>query len=329
MAHHVLAGDIGGTKTSLAVCAVERGGRLSVLRESAFPSRRYKGLEAVVEDFLGGKRERIGAAAFGVAGPVLDGQVKTTNLPWLVRASSLGRVLGTRHVRLMNDLEATAYGGLFLPPREIRWLSRGKRRDANVAVIAAGTGLGQAFLFWDGERYRPVATEGGHADFAPRNEKELALLVFLQKTFGRVSYERLLSGPGLVNIFHFFTEEVGRSVSAEVKERLRNEDPGAVIGETGVAGTCPPAVEAVDTFVEIYGAQAGNLALTVMATGGVFVGGGIVVKLLPKVTSGTFLRAFIDKGRYTKMMSRIPVGVMLNPRTALLGAAHAAAELLR
>jgi glucokinase len=330
MPQYVLAGDIGGTKPNVAVCTVERSGRLSVVREQSFPSRRYQGLEKVVEAFLDGKRERIGAAAFGVAGPVLDGRVKTTNLPWVVRATSLGRVLGTKRVRLMNDLEATAYGGLFLPAKEICWLSRGKRRRAaNIAVIAAGTGLGQAFLFWDGARHRAVATEGGHADFAPRNEKELALLVFLQKKFSRVSYERLLSGPGLVNIFTFFADEVGRPVSATVRSRMQTEDPAAVIGEAGVSGSCPASVEAVETFIEIYGAQAGNLALAVMATAGVFVGGGIVVKMLPKMRSGSFLRAFRDKGRYRELMSQIPVGVLLNPKTALIGAAHSAVELLR
>jgi glucokinase len=329
MSPHVLAGDVGGTKTNLAVYSVGRGGRLSMVREASFASQHYAGLEKVIEEFLGAKPERVRAAAFGVPGPVLDGKVKTTNLPWVVRASSIGRLLGTDHVRLMNDLESMAYGALFLTSRQIRWLSRGKRRRANVAVIAAGTGLGQAFLFWDGERYHPAATEGGHADFAPRNERELALLVYLEKKLGRVSYERVLSGPGLVHVFDFFADEVGRPVSNEVRERMRSEDPAAVIGETGVAGTCAAAVEAVETFVEVYGAQAGNLALTVMGTAGVFVGGGIAVKLLPKMTTGSFLRAFVDKGRYRELMAQIPVGVMLNPKTPLLGAAHAASDLVR
>jgi len=329
MARHVLAGDIGGTKTNLAVCAVTRDGRLRTVREESFPSARYSGLEKVIAEFLRDKPERVGAAAFGVAGPVLDGKVKTTNLPWIVRAKSIGRLLGTGRVRLLNDLESMAYGALFLPANQVRWLARGKRRAANLAVIAAGTGLGQAFLFWDGERYHPVATEGGHTDFAPRNERELALLVYLEKQLGRVSYERVLSGPGLVHIFTFFADEVGRPVPTEVRERMKHEDPGAVIGETGVNGTCAAAVEAVDTFVEVYGAQAGNLALTVMGTGGVFIGGGIAVKLLPKLTNGAFLRAFVDKGRYRELMSQIPVGIMLDPKTPLLGAAHAASELLR
>jgi glucokinase len=327
MSQLFLAGDIGGTKTNLAICAAGIGGRLSVVREGTFPSRQYDGLERIVAEFIGSGRERVRAAAFGVAGPVLDGRVKTTNLPWIVRSRSLARLIGCPQVRLMNDLEATAYGGLFLGAKQIEWLARGKRRKANIAVLAAGTGLGQAFLFWDGERHHPVATEGGHVDFAPRNDKEIALLVFLQKRFARVSYERLLSGPGLVSIFRFFDEEVGRPVAARVRERLANEDPAAVIGEAGVAGSCAASVDAVETFVSIYGAQAGNLALTVFGIGGVLLGGGVAVKMLPKLRGASFLEAFRDKGRYVDFMSHIPVGVMLEPKAALLGAAHAAAEI--
>jgi glucokinase len=325
----VLAGDIGGTKTDLAIYAAGRSGALAVVREGTFPSRQYKGLDKLVEEFLAVEGETIRAAAFGIAGPVLADRVKTTNLPWVVRRANLARLLGTESVRLMNDLESMAYGGLFLQPKQVRRLARGKRREGTIAVIAAGTGLGQGFLFWDGERHHPVGTEGGHTDFAPRDDKELALLVYLQRKFSRVSYERVLSGPGLFNIFSFFDEELGHPVSPRVRERLRSEDPGAVIGESGVAGTCPTSVEAVETFVSLYGAQAGNLALAVMAFGGVLVGGGIARKLLPKMTNGPFMRSFLDKGRYRELMSTIPVGILMNPRTALLGAAHAAAELLR
>lgn len=324
----VLAGDIGGTKTNLAICAATKDGALTIVREGTFPSGRYKGLERLVVEFVAAGRERIQAAAFGIAGPVVEGRVKTTNLPWMVRATSIGHELGTRRVRLMNDLEATAFGGLFVRPSEIHWIVRGKRRSANIAVIAAGTGLGQALLVCDGSRWRPVATEGGHVDFAPRSDKELALLVYLQKKFAHVSYERVLSGPGLVNVFHFFADEMGRPVSPDVRARLEREDPAAVIGEAGVAGTCPASVDAVDTFVAVYGAQAGNLALAVLAAGGVFIGGGIAVKMLPKLASQAFVNAFVDKGRYRELLAKIPVGVLTNPKTALLGAAHAAAELL-
>src|SRR5439155_19204433 len=179
-----------------SVSAVARDGTPALVREATFPSPRYKGLDNLVEEFVAVEGERIRAAAFGIAGPVLDDRVKTTNLPWVVRRKSLAQLLGTERVRLMNDLESMAYGGLFLPPKQIRRLARGKPRQATVAVIAAGTGLGQAFLFWDGKRYHPVATEGGHSDFAPRNDKGLALPVYLQKKFSRVSYVRVLSGPG-------------------------------------------------------------------------------------------------------------------------------------
>ena len=327
MAKRVLAGDIGGTKTNLALYDLRKG-KLSLVREASFPSRRYKGLERVIEDFRGKDFDEVDAAAFGVAGPVVGECVKTTNLPWVVRRKNLQAALDTRRVRLMNDLETTAFGGIFTPPSKMHWLLHNKRRPGNIAVIAAGTGLGQAFLYWDGKHHRPVPTEGGHTDFAPRNELEVKLLTYLQAKFGRVSYERVLSGPGLVSIFNFYVDELSRPVSDEIRARLAAEDPGAVIGQTAIDGSCPTAVEAVDTFVSLYGAQAGNLALTVMASGGVFVGGGIAVKLLPRMTSGLFEKAFLDKGRYKKLLSSVPVGILLDPKTALKGAAHAAVELL-
>ncbi|MEW6299546.1 MAG: glucokinase [Thermodesulfobacteriota bacterium] len=328
MTQYVIAGDIGGTKTSLAVYAVAQPRRLALVREAAFPSRQYGGLEEVVREFLGAGAETISAGVFGVAGPVQDGVVITTNLPWRVEAARLAQVMRGARVRLLNDLEATAYGALFLPPEEIHTLNAGKPRRGNCAVIAAGTGLGQAFLFWDGARYWPAATEGGHADFAPRDEKEAELLHFLRKEYVHVSYERVLSGPGLVNIFRFLTEALGRPVSHTVRDRLRAEDPAAVIGEAGVAGTCGACVEAVEMFLSVYGAQAGNLALTVMGVAGVYVGGGIVVKLLPKVTAGAFLRAFLAKGRFADFMADIPVYILLNPKASQIGAAQAASELL-
>ena len=327
MGKHVLAGDIGGTKTNLALYEMHRSSAPTLVREASFPSRRYKGLERVIQEFLGSGKETVHAAAFGIAGPVVDETVKTTNLPWVVRASSLAREIGCRHVQLMNDLEATAFGGLHLGKKNIHLLRPGKQRKANIAVIAAGTGLGQAFLYWDGKRHRPVATEGGHADFAPRNELEVRLLVYLQRKFGRVSYERVLSGPGLVNIFRFFVDELGRPVSDEIRERLAAEDPGSVIGETAVGGTCETAVEAVDLFVSLYGAQAGNLALTVMSTGGMYVAGGIAARVADKLRDGSFIAAFRDKGRLSPVLERMPVHAIVNPNVGLVGAAAVAARL--
>jgi glucokinase len=329
MADVVLAGDIGGTKTNLALYAVERPGRPALVRESSFPSRQYpSGLETVIGEFLRG--ETLVAAAFGIAGPVVDETVHTTNLPWTVAAASLRTHLGTPRVRLLNDLEATANGALYLPPEKLTTLNPGAPHLGNRAVIAAGTGLGQAILFWNGQRHVPVATEGGHADFAPRNEREIALLRFAETLFaGHLSYERVLSGPGLHVVFRFLTEALGRPIGPAVQARLAGgEDPSAVVGEVGVAGGCATCVEAVEMFLDLYGAQAGNLALTGMTVGGLYIGGGIVTKMLPKVTDGRLLAAFFAKGRYEPLMRTIPVWVILDPKTALLGAAQAAVDLL-
>jgi glucokinase len=236
--------------------------------------------------------------------------------------------LGTPHVRLLNDLEATAYGALTLPAEKLLALNVGVARPGNRAVIAAGTGLGQALLFWDGTRHLPVATEGGHADFAPRDDVEMDVLRNLTAQYGaHVSYERVVSGHGLVNVFRFLDEVRHLPVSDDVRRRLAAEDPAAVIGELGISGACATAAAAVERFVSVYGAQAGNLALTVMATGGVYVGGGIVNKLLPAMTRGRFVEAFVAKGRYERLMREIPVWIIRDPDAGLQGAAHVAAAM--
>jgi glucokinase len=337
MATHVLSGDIGGTKTALAIHALAAGGAPTLVRERTFPSRDYPGLEQVVAAFLAASDERIAtaagdariaAAAFGIAGPVVDDAVTTTNLPWRVERRRLSDSLGGAPVRLMNDLESTAYGALFLAPDEVVTLNAGVARPGHRAVIAAGTGLGQGFLYWDGNRYAPIATEGGHADFASRTPLEDALLLYLRGRFTRVSYERVVSGPGVRNVFDFLAGELHRPVAAEIRARMTQEDPSAVIGAAAVAGTCATCREAVDLFFAAYGAQAGNLALTVMATGGVYVGGGIITKLLPLVAESAFMREFVGKGRYAPLMREIPVWIITNPRAALIGATHAACELV-
>jgi glucokinase len=326
----VLAGDIGGTNSRLALYAITGPDALTPIRSATFPSRDHGGLEEVIARFLGAAAPPVAAAAFGIAGPVVDDAVVTTNLPWHIRGAALRKRLGTPHVRLLNDLEATAYGALVLPDDQLLALNAGVPRPGNRAVIAAGTGLGQALLFWDGTRHVPVATEGGHTDFAPRDEIEHELLRYLERQYdGHVSYERTVSGHGLANIFRFLDEHCRMPVSAETRRRLEHEDPAAVIGELGVSGACSTAVAAVERFVSIYGAQAGNLALTVMATGGVYVGGGIVNKLLPAMTSGVFVQAFKAKGRYERLMAEIPVRIIRDPAAALHGAAHVAADLAR
>ncbi len=324
----VLAGDIGGTKTNLGLYAVGPQHALSPLRERSYSSHQYGGLDAVVREFLAGRSERPAAAAFGIAGPVFEGVVVTTNLPWKVEANQLAGVIGCDRVRLMNDLETTAYGALFLPPGDIHTLHHGTPRRGHCAVIAAGTGLGQALLFWDGKRHRPAASEGGHADFAPRGDLQAAFFDFLRQQYPRVSYEHVLSGPGLYNIFRFFDEGLQRPVDPGVRDRLKTQDPSAVVGEAGVSGTCATCEEAVNMFVSVYGAQAGNLALTLMAVGGVFIGGGIVTKMLPKMTAGGFMEGFTAKEPFTDLMREIPVRIILNPKASRLGAAQVAAELL-
>jgi glucokinase len=229
----------------------------------------------------------------------------------------------------MNDLEATAYGALHTNPNEMQTLNEGISRPGNCAVIAAGTGLGQAFLFWDGTRYIAAATEGGHVDFAPRNALEDSLLGYMRKQYPTVSYERIVSGPGLVQICRFLVDEHQRPLSSSVRQQLQTEDPAAVIGQAGVMRTGTTCEEAIEIFLGIYGAQAGNLALTVMGLGGVYIGGGIITKLLPKVGQGAFLQAFQNKGRFSALMKEIPVRIFLNPKTSQIGAAQAAAELVR
>lgn len=328
MTTYLLAGDVGGTKTTLAIYASEDAAPLILVREAWFPSQYYEGLEPILSGFLRSGNESIAAAAFGLPGPVLEGEVQTTNLPWHVTVADIARVIACPRVRLMNDLETTAYGALYLPETATHTLNIGVPRRSNRAVIAAGTGLGQAFLAWDGVRYRPMATEGGHADFAPRNEQEIELFRFLHQQYGHVSYERLLSGPGLFNIFTFLDQALHRPVASVVRERLLSEDPAAVVGQAGVTSLCSTCEEAVDLFLSVYGAQAGNLALTVLALGGVYIGGGIITKLLPRLPQSGFLPSFLNKGRHTALMAEIPVSILLNPATSQLGAAHAARDLL-
>ncbi len=322
----ILAGDVGGTKTVLAIYAVGDHGRLTAVRDAAYRSPAFPDLETVVGRFLDGHATPIRAAAFGVAGPVIGGIARITNLPWQVSAEALANVIGCPRVRLMNDLETTAYGALFVDPHQLLTLNAGVATTGHRAVIAAGTGLGQALLCWDGSRFLPAATEGGHADFGPTEEREIGLLRFLRRESGRVSWERVVSGPGLHNIFRYLDEELHRPVAPGLRERLRHEDPSAVIGAAGLDGSCAVCSEAIDIFVRLYGAQAGNLALTAMALGGVYVGGGIVTKLLPRITAGPFLEAFLDKEPHRALMQRMPVWILLNDKTSLLGAAYAAAD---
>lgn len=324
----VLAGDIGGTKTNLAVFSVH-GEKLRSESLQTFPSKHYSGLVPVLEDFLAKPHPPIDAACFGIAGAVVDGKVRTPNLPWMVDIEELRRVLRLDGVNLLNDLEAAAYGLFTLENDEFFTLNEGSmRRAGNKALIAAGTGLGQAILFDDGRRLHPAASEGGHGDFAPRNELEIALLRHLIDRFDHVSYERVVSGPGLFNIYRFL-KEVRRLEEPEwLNARLAAaEDPSAEISKAALAGAAAICVEALDLFVAVYGAEAGNLALRAKSVRGLYIGGGIAPKILDKLKDGAFMRAFLDKGRYRDLLAAIPVQVVLNEQAALRGAAHYAAFL--
>ena len=318
----ILAGDIGGTKTHLALFRRKNRG-LAQVRGEIFQSRDYAGLEEAIRKFLPKKKTAIDGACFGVAGPVLDGRCETTNLPWTIEAESIAKSFGIPTVHLLNDLEATAYGSLFLPDEDFHTLNPGRpQARGNRAVISAGTGLGEAVLFRDGDGYRASASEGGHTDFGPRNPTEIALLEYLLKRHPHVSYERIVSGPGLLNI-HQFMKDTGRAEEPErLRKRMAVEDPAAVITEAASTGRPEVCVKTVELFVSIYGAEAGNLALKALAIGGIFLGGGIAPRILPKLSDGAFMEAFVDKGRYASLLRSIPVRIILNETVGLLGAAR-------
>lgn len=327
MAHRklVLAGDIGGTKTNLALFSVQ-GEKLHVETERTFQSKPYSGLTPILKEF-GHDQRGIEAVCFGIAGPVVDGRVKTTNLPWIVDTEKLRRALKIDAVYLLNDLEASAYGIFTLEDDELYTLNEGMpRHTGNKALIAAGTGLGQAMLYDDGRHFHPLASEGGHADFGPRDELEIELLRHLIGRFGHVSYERILSGPGLANVYRFLKEVRHMEEPAQLAERFAaGEDPGAVISQAALAKEAEICIKALDMFVSIYGAEAGNMALRANSVRGFYVGGGIAPKILDKLKDGTFMRAFVDKGRYLDLLTAMPVQVILNSKAALRGAGYYAA----
>src|SRR5947208_2040195 len=308
-----IAGDIGGTHTRLALFDPGAAGPAAL---EVYSSRDHDGLEAMIGAFLGTHPAHVERACFGVAGPVQNGHVKTTNLAWPVDARQVARMLGIERVGLVNDLYANAYGIADLGPDDIATLREGDpAMGGNAAVISAGTGLGEAGLFWDTHRYHVFATEGGHTDFAPRDSQETALRAHLARNHAHVSYERVCSGMGLVAIHDFLSGRQGVGVG---------RTDASAITRAALDGTDELCVRALDMMVSIYGAEAGNLALKLLATGGIYVGGGIAPRILEKLQAGPFLEALDAKGRFSELLSRIPVHVILNDRTALLGAARLA-----
>jgi glucokinase len=326
----ILAGDVGGTKTLLGLFR-QVDGKTVCVREGSLPSQRFRCFEDLIGEFLSRTDCRVRRCVIGVAGPVVGGRSQVVNLRWPVETRRLAHVLGTDAVRVINDLEATAWGIPVVPPRKTVSLTPGLRaRTGNAALVAAGTGLGMALMPWDGERHHPRASEGGHQTFGPRDDLEIDLVRFLRRRHGRVSIERAVSGPAMSALYEFLVSSGRGKQSGLMRRRLaESDDTNAVVAQAGLTGEDAVAGKALDLFVSLYGAVAGDLALVAKATGGVFVGGGIAPKILPKLRAGGFIEAFRDKGRLRPLLERIPVRVILEPRTALLGAAQCAAALGR
>ncbi len=321
----ILAGDIGGTNARLAYFQPQNG-HLRLVSERVFPSREHKELGEIVTRFLDDSGTRPEAACFGIAGPVRNGRVETSNLPWIVEQARLAKQIHLPATLLINDLEASAWGIGALSSGDLVPLNQvGGPGVGNQGVIAPGTGLGEAGLFWDGKLHYVFACEGGHTDFAPRNELEIELLRFLQKRFGHVSYERILSGPGLVNVYEFLQESGTEKECPEMAARMATGDPAAAISGAAMEGLSALAVKALDLWISVYGAEASNLALKVMATGGLFLAGGISPKILDKLKGPLFMQSFLDKGRMRPLLESITVQVVTNDKTGLLGAARCAA----
>lgn len=328
----VLAGDLGGTKVLLQVAQLD-GDATRVVTETRVESAAYEGLAPIIAACLGAAAlngAAIDAACFGIAGPVLVGgarqSAQVTNLPWRIESDAIARQLGTSRVRLLNDFQALGYGIEGLSASDFTVLQAGSERPgAPRVVVGAGTGLGQGILVWQQDHYEAIATEGGHVDFAPTDALQQELWRYLAARFGRVSYERILSGPGIANLYAFLCDRAGQSDAAMSSA----VDPAAAITAAALAGTDPIAAQALALFVRIYGAQAGNAALSVLAHGGVYIGGGIAPKILPALNTGEFLRAFRDKGRMATLLETMPVRVITNPRAGLLGAMLVARRLAR
>jgi glucokinase len=321
----ILAGDIGGTNARLAYFQPQNG-HLRLVSERVFPSREHSELGEIVTRFLHDSHARPDAACFGIAGPVRNGRVETSNLPWVIEQSRLAKQIHLPATLLINDLEASAWGIGALAPEDLVPLNQTSGAAVgNQAVIAPGTGLGEAGLFWDGKRHHVFACEGGHSDFAPQGDLQIELLRFLQARFGHVSYERILSGPGLVNVYEFLRQRGCAKESRQVAAARENGDAAPVISRRALDGSELLAEKALDLWISVYGAEASNLALKVMATGGLFLAGGISPKILPKLTGPSFMTAFVDKGRLRPVLESIPVEVVTNEKAGLLGAARCAA----
>jgi len=320
----ILAGDIGGTKINLALFTLKNN-TLHLEIKHQFLSRNFKNFNDVILDFVKlTKTTKITKASLAIAGPIINQTCKTTNLPWEISAKKLQDEFDIKKVILLNDLEATAFGMLHLKDNEFIDLNLNATPiDANKGVIAAGTGLGEAMLYFDAKRYFPIASEGGHSDFAPNNEQQDKLLVWLRKKYTQhISYERILSGSGIFTLYEFLVDCNYAPQPAKIIQADQDEDKSALISECAIEDSDKLCCETLRLFCEIYGAEAGNLALKTLSLGGIFIGGGIAPKILPFMQDGTFMNAFVNKGRFKKLLKNIEVKISLNDETALLGAAY-------
>ena len=321
----ILAGDIGGTNARLAYFQ-PKNGHFELVSERIFPSREHRGLGEIVSQFLDESGTKPEAACFGIAGPVRNGRVATSNLPWVIEQSALANQIHLAATLLINDLEAIAWGVGALATQDLVTLNPGAGSvSGNQAVVAPGTGLGEAGLFWDGNRHHVFACEGGHTDFAPQGELQVELLKFLAQRFGHVSYERILSGPGLVNVYEFLRDTGKGKESPELASAVKQADPAAAISRAALNGNEPLAEKALDLWITVYGAEASNMALKIMSTGGLFLAGGISPKILPRLKGKIFMEALLNKGRMRQLVEAMPVHVVINEKAGLLGAARCAA----
>jgi glucokinase len=319
----ILAGDVGGTKVHLALYSFDRG-QLVHVRDERYPANEFFGLQEIVQRFLAeSSNPEITAACFGVPGPVRGGRLRLTNLPWTLDSRELSAGLNITHLFLINDLEANGYGIPELTPDQIFTLNEGDPSAVgNRALVSAGTGLGEGVLVWNGKTHIPMASEGGHCDFAARNPLEIELLSWLmQKYSGRVSFERVVSGPGLTNVYTFLRDQKHMEEPAWLRQLMEAEDPNAVIGEVGEEGKSELCAKSLEMFAASYGAEAGNMVLKVLAAGGMYLGGGIAPKMLKTMRGGAFMQAFTDKGRLSEVLIHTPVRIILESRAALMGAA--------
>ncbi|WP_456374615.1 glucokinase [Thiolapillus sp.] len=319
----ILAGDIGGTKTTLAFIEASSSQGMQVLCRSTWASREHDSLESILAVFLEKHALRPDAAAFGVAGPVLNGRCITTNLPWTIETAALRRILGIEQLWLINDLEANAWGIDALSDEDFHTLNPGRdNARGNRSIISAGTGLGEAGMYWDGNTHIPFASEGGHASFSPASDLEDALLRYLRSKHGHVSWELVVSGMGLANIHEFLLQHQGKNTQGWLQKSMEEGDVAAAISAAARSGRCELCSQAVELFVHLLGVEAGNHALKIMATGGVYLGGGIAPKILKELQKPAFLQGFFSKGSMETLMRDMPVRVILNPEAALLGAAE-------